>query len=59
MIMRKTTFASKIFLYSENGADMLKVIALNAMNADQGNLLFINTVRSNIVVMSFTFLGSS
>jgi hypothetical protein len=33
MIMRKTTIAPEIFLYAENGVDMLKVIALNAMTA--------------------------
>ena len=54
----KTTDGTEIFHYSENGADMLKVIALNAMSTNQGNLIFINTVRQNIVVMSFTFLGS-
>jgi hypothetical protein len=58
MIMRKTINAPEIFLYSENGADLLKLIALNAISASQGNLLFINIVRSNIVVMSFTFLAS-
>jgi hypothetical protein len=33
MIMRKTTIAPEIFFYSENGADLLKLIALNAMTA--------------------------
>ena len=45
MIMRKTTNAPEIFLYAENGADLLKVITLNSISAIQGNLLFINTVR--------------
>jgi hypothetical protein len=45
MIMRKTTIAPEIFLYAENGVDMLKVIALNGISSSQGNLLFINTVR--------------
>ena len=58
MIMRKTTNAPEIFLYAENGADLLKVIALNGMSARKGNLIFIKIVRSNIVVMSFTFLAS-
>jgi hypothetical protein len=58
MIMRKTSSLTEIFLYTENGADVFNVIAFNAISASQGNLLFINAVRSNIVVMSFSFLAS-
>jgi hypothetical protein len=58
MIMRKTVSGTEIYLYSENGADLLKVIALNAMTASQGNLLFMNSARSNVAVMSFIFSGS-
>ena len=56
MIMKKSASATEIYIYSENGADLLKVIALNAISESQGNLLFINTFRYNIVLMSFDFL---
>jgi hypothetical protein len=45
VIMKKSASATEIYIYTENGGDLLKVIALNAISASQGNLLFINTAR--------------
>jgi hypothetical protein len=45
MIMRKTASPPEIYIYTENGGDLLNVIAKNAISVSQGNLLFINTVR--------------
>jgi hypothetical protein len=45
MIMRNSSSPSEIYLYSENGADLLKIIAMIAISASQGNLIFINTVK--------------